>query len=208
MVIDICSAIAWRGRAAVPQPFSIKVRSGWLAITANDTLPPRGFGAALLFSRQRCSHLTVELTLTSKRSAASCRDAPAQKRLRGPVLRQLPRTRELLVIRQQATRAIAIKGSIIAAAGEKALHSGARSGRVNEAPRLDALKDAMTLTKRLSGPRLGWSSPGVNSSRPWSIVRSAVRTGILLSADPPAALACYVITGKVSHVVVPLFELS
>jgi hypothetical protein len=64
---------------------SIKVRSGCPAITANtraahfssgDTLPPRGFGAALLLSRQRCSHLTVELTLTSKRSAASCRDAP------------------------------------------------------------------------------------------------------------------------------------
>jgi azurin len=64
---------------------SIKVRSGCPAITADtcaahfssgDTLPPRGFGAAFLLSRQRCSHLTVELTLTWKRSAASCRDAP------------------------------------------------------------------------------------------------------------------------------------
>ena len=35
-----------------------------------------GFAAALLLSRQRCSHLTAELTLTSKRSAASCRDVP------------------------------------------------------------------------------------------------------------------------------------
>jgi hypothetical protein len=30
-------------------------------------LPPRGFGAALLFSRQRCSHLTAEATLTRRR---------------------------------------------------------------------------------------------------------------------------------------------
>jgi hypothetical protein len=54
---------------------SIKVRSGCSAITANtraahlssgETLPPRGFGAALLLSRQRCSHFTAELTLTSK----------------------------------------------------------------------------------------------------------------------------------------------
>ena len=52
----------------------IKVRSGCSAITANtraahfssgDTLPPRDFGAALPLSRQRCSHLTAELTLTS-----------------------------------------------------------------------------------------------------------------------------------------------
>ena len=34
----------------------------------------RGFGAALPFSRQRHSHLTAELTLTSKRSEASRRD--------------------------------------------------------------------------------------------------------------------------------------
>jgi hypothetical protein len=40
-----------------------------------DTLPPRGFGAALRLSRQRCSHLTAELALMSKRSAASRRDA-------------------------------------------------------------------------------------------------------------------------------------
>src|SRR5580693_6654174 len=64
---------------------SIKVRSGCSAITANtraahfsngETLPPRAFGAALLLSCQRCNHLTAEATLTSKRSAASCRDAP------------------------------------------------------------------------------------------------------------------------------------
>ena len=65
---------------------SSRVRSGCLAITANisvansssgETLPPRGFGVALLWSRQRCSHLTADATLTSKRSAASRRDAPA-----------------------------------------------------------------------------------------------------------------------------------
>ena len=59
---------------------STKVRSGRRAIrsqisTANssngETLPPRGFGASL-----RCSHFTADATLTSKRSAASRRDAP------------------------------------------------------------------------------------------------------------------------------------
>ena len=65
---------------------SNKVRSGCSATSARisvancssgEMLPPRGFGAALLFSRQRCSHLTAEATLTSKCSAASRRDAPA-----------------------------------------------------------------------------------------------------------------------------------
>jgi len=65
---------------------SSKVRSGWSVITATtcsvcrssgETLPPRGFGAALLLSFQRCIHLTTELTLTPKWSAVSCRDAPA-----------------------------------------------------------------------------------------------------------------------------------
>jgi hypothetical protein len=65
---------------------STKVRSGCSATTANtrsanfsrgETLPPRGFGAALLVSCQRCTHLTTELTLTPKCSAASRRDAPA-----------------------------------------------------------------------------------------------------------------------------------
>jgi hypothetical protein len=37
---------------------------------------PIAIGAALLRSRQRCSHFTAELTLTSKHSAASRRDAP------------------------------------------------------------------------------------------------------------------------------------
>src|SRR6266700_2955369 len=64
---------------------STNVKSGCSAIIANtraacfssgETLPPRGFGAALPLSCQRCSHLTAELTLTSKRSAASYRDAP------------------------------------------------------------------------------------------------------------------------------------
>src|SRR6516164_6578782 len=71
-----------RSSAAV----SSKVRSGCSVITATtrsaccssgETLPPRGFGAALLLSLQRCIHLTTELTLTPKCSAASCRDAPA-----------------------------------------------------------------------------------------------------------------------------------
>ena len=65
---------------------STKVRSGCSAIRAKisaansssaEMLPPRGFGVALLVWRQRCSHFTAEATLTSKRSAASRRDAPA-----------------------------------------------------------------------------------------------------------------------------------
>jgi len=64
---------------------STKVRSRCSAITAKtslansssgEMLPPRGCGAALLLSRQRCSHFIAELALTSKRSAASRRDAP------------------------------------------------------------------------------------------------------------------------------------
>src|ERR1700716_254837 len=64
---------------------SSKVKSGCSATRANirsansssgETLPPRGFGAALPTSRQRCSHLTDELALLSKRSAASRREAP------------------------------------------------------------------------------------------------------------------------------------
>src|SRR4029077_627158 len=64
---------------------STKVRSGCWAIrssicsansTSGKTLPPRGFGTALLLSCQRFSHFTAELTLTSKRSAVSRRDAP------------------------------------------------------------------------------------------------------------------------------------
>ena len=38
-------------------------------LPAAKLLPPRGFGAALPSSRQRCSHLTADATLTSKRSA-------------------------------------------------------------------------------------------------------------------------------------------
>src|ERR1700704_3286144 len=44
--------------------------------SSEETPPPRGIGAALIFARQRGSHFTAELTLTSKRSAASRRDAP------------------------------------------------------------------------------------------------------------------------------------
>jgi hypothetical protein len=42
-----------------------------------ELLPPRGFDVALPAARQRCFHLTAELALTSKRSAASRRDEPA-----------------------------------------------------------------------------------------------------------------------------------
>ncbi len=64
---------------------STKVKSGCSVTTAKtrlaifsrgDTLPPRAFGAALFLWRHRCSHFTAVLTLTSKRSAASRRDAP------------------------------------------------------------------------------------------------------------------------------------
>jgi hypothetical protein len=70
---------------------STKVRSGCSATRAmisvansssGEMLPPRSFGAALLLSRQRCSHFTAELTLTSKHSAASRRDAPVSTQLR------------------------------------------------------------------------------------------------------------------------------
>jgi hypothetical protein len=42
-----------------------------------ELLPPRGFDVALPAARERCIHLTAELALTSKRSAASRRDEPA-----------------------------------------------------------------------------------------------------------------------------------
>src|SRR5262249_2113595 len=57
---------------------SINVRSGCSAITANtrsahfssgETLPPRGFGAALPLSCHRCSHFPAELTPPRKRAA-------------------------------------------------------------------------------------------------------------------------------------------
>src|SRR4029077_632025 len=63
---------------------STRVRSGCSAITdkisvanssSGEMLPPRGFAAALLSSRQRCTHLTADATLTSQRSGASRRDA-------------------------------------------------------------------------------------------------------------------------------------
>src|SRR5262249_13297066 len=65
---------------------SFKVRSVRSGTRANinsacasngDTLPPLVFGAAPRPCLQRCSHFTAELTLTSKRSAASRRDAPS-----------------------------------------------------------------------------------------------------------------------------------
>jgi len=45
-----------------------------LCASNGDTLPPRGFGLALRLLLLRCSHLTAELALMSKRSAASRRD--------------------------------------------------------------------------------------------------------------------------------------
>jgi hypothetical protein len=42
-----------------------------------DVLPPLGLAATLPNRTNRCIHRTAELTLTSNRSAASCRDAPA-----------------------------------------------------------------------------------------------------------------------------------
>src|SRR6202011_2007163 len=42
-----------------------------------EVLPPVGLAAMLPVSSKRCSHLTAELALISKRSAASRRDAPA-----------------------------------------------------------------------------------------------------------------------------------
>ena len=64
---------------------SSRVKSGCSATRATicfanfsrgETLPPRGFGALSPVSCQRCTHLTDELTLISKRSAASRREAP------------------------------------------------------------------------------------------------------------------------------------
>jgi hypothetical protein len=49
-----------------------------LACRSNgETLPPRGFGAQLPLSIQRCSHRTAELGSISKLSATSRREAPA-----------------------------------------------------------------------------------------------------------------------------------
>src|SRR2546430_4973297 len=65
---------------------SSKVRSGCSATRANshstcssngDVLPPLCFALTFPVSRQRCNHLTAELALRLKLSAASRRDAPA-----------------------------------------------------------------------------------------------------------------------------------
>src|SRR5215813_2014349 len=65
---------------------SSKVRSGCSATRANshstcpsngDVLPPLSFALAFPVSYQRCNHLTAELALRLKLSAASRRDAPA-----------------------------------------------------------------------------------------------------------------------------------
>src|ERR1700730_6419344 len=45
-------------------------------LSSRDVLPPRGFGAELPLSCQRCNHLTAVLAATSKASAAARRDTP------------------------------------------------------------------------------------------------------------------------------------
>jgi len=65
---------------------SSRVKSGCLATSSRsqaacasngDVLPPLGLAATLPNRTNRCIHRTAELTLTSNRSAASRRDAPA-----------------------------------------------------------------------------------------------------------------------------------
>jgi hypothetical protein len=51
-------------------------RRGQRPRAGGEMLPPVGLAATLPVSCQRCIHLTAELALTSKRSAASRRDAP------------------------------------------------------------------------------------------------------------------------------------
>jgi len=72
-------------RLRIAATISSSVRSGCSAISASkqsacfssgEMLPPVGLAATLPVSCQRCIHLTAELALTSKRSAASRRDAP------------------------------------------------------------------------------------------------------------------------------------
>jgi hypothetical protein len=59
------------GRAAT------RTNSHFACFSSGDVLPPLGFALALRVSRQRCNHLTAELALRPKLSAASRRDAPA-----------------------------------------------------------------------------------------------------------------------------------
>ena len=72
-------------RPRIAATTSSSVKSGCSAIKPNrkfacfsngDVLPPVGLAAMLPVLSQRCSHLTAELALISKRSAASRRDAP------------------------------------------------------------------------------------------------------------------------------------
>jgi hypothetical protein len=71
------AAAAWplAARAQQGKPARIDIRSA--CASNGEALPPRGFGAALPLSSQRCTHLIAELALMSKRSAASRRDAPS-----------------------------------------------------------------------------------------------------------------------------------
>jgi SSS family solute:Na+ symporter len=63
------------GLGIIVELASFNIRSA--CVSNGDILPPRGLGAALRLSFHRCTHLTAELTLMSKRSAASRRDAPS-----------------------------------------------------------------------------------------------------------------------------------
>jgi hypothetical protein len=56
---------------------AISVSSQSARAASGDMLPPLGLAATLPVSLKRCIQLIAELALTSKRSAASRRDAPA-----------------------------------------------------------------------------------------------------------------------------------
>ncbi len=72
-------------RLRIATTISSSVKSGCATISVSkksarsssaEMLPPLGLAATLPVLRQRCIHLIAELALTSKRSAASRRDAP------------------------------------------------------------------------------------------------------------------------------------
>jgi hypothetical protein len=68
----------------------------WVLTNAfsGDVLPALGLAAAIPNRTNRCIYRTVELTLTSNRCAATCRDAPASthstNRVRGSSLHLMP----------------------------------------------------------------------------------------------------------------------
>jgi hypothetical protein len=81
---DRAAAAAMR-RLRIAITISSNVKSGLSTTKASshcacssngELLPPLGFAATLPVVHQRCIHLTAELALTSRLSAASRRDAP------------------------------------------------------------------------------------------------------------------------------------